>query len=97
MSFVAFADGTANLPGRLLDGIKLLPIAYTVNGVPDTYNGDIEDFDVHAYYEQLRGGADFPVDHSAMPDAAQGTAARMVSAAFPQGFLLIHGFRPPFI
>jgi DegV family protein with EDD domain len=58
MSFVVFADGTANLPGRLLDGIKLLPIAYTVNGVPDTYNGDIEDFDVHAYYEQLRGGAD---------------------------------------
>ena len=48
MSFVVFADGTANLPGRLLDGIKLLPIAYTVNGVPDTYNGDIEDFDEHA-------------------------------------------------
>ncbi|MBR2844717.1 MAG: DegV family protein [Solobacterium sp.] len=56
MSFAVFADGTANLPGELLKGITLLPIDYTMDDVPYTYDGDIAGFDVHAYYEKLRSG-----------------------------------------
>ncbi len=56
MSFVVFADGTANLPKKLLDGISLLPCEYFVDGVPKLYLGDIDDFDGHAYYEDLRKG-----------------------------------------
>ena len=58
MTFSVYADGTANLPGSLLNGITLLPSEYTVNGETHTYTGDIESFDVHAYYESLRNGAD---------------------------------------
>ena len=57
MAFAVFADGTANLPGSLLEGITLLPIAYTMNGESRTYSGDIEHFDEHAYYDELRNGA----------------------------------------
>lgn len=58
MGFRVFADGTANLPGSLLNGITLLPAGYVSNGVPCTYTGDIEKFDMHTYYEGLRNGAD---------------------------------------
>ena len=58
MTFSVYADGTANLPGSLLNGITLLPSEYTVNGETHTYTGNIESFDVHAYYESLRNGAD---------------------------------------
>ena len=57
MTFAVFSDGTANLPGYLLDGITVLPITYTMNDVPHIYTGDIENFDVHTYYEALRNGA----------------------------------------
>ncbi|WP_408070332.1 DegV family protein [Butyrivibrio sp. JL13D10] len=56
MSFTVFADGCANLPKKLLDGISLLPCSYLVNDEPVTYTGDIEDFDGHAYYEGLKNG-----------------------------------------
>lgn len=56
MGFAVFADGTANLPKDMLDGITLLPCDYTEDGVPRTYLGDIDDFDGHAYYEGLRQG-----------------------------------------
>ncbi len=56
MSFAVFTDGSANLPGSLLDGITVLPSTYTVNGEPVTYKGDIENFDMHAYYDGLRAG-----------------------------------------
>lgn len=56
MGFAVFADGTANLPKNMLDGITLLPCDYTVDGVPRTYLGDVDDFDAHAYYEGLRNG-----------------------------------------
>lgn len=36
ISFAVFADGTANLPGRLLEGISLLSCDYTMDGVPGT-------------------------------------------------------------
>lgn len=56
MSFVVFSDGTANLPKSHLESITLLPCSYTVDGVPVTYNGDVDSFDGHAYYEELRSG-----------------------------------------
>ena len=56
MSFVVFADGSANLPKEMLDGIRLLPTDYTMDGEPRTYTGDIDNFDAHTYYEELRAG-----------------------------------------
>ena len=56
MGFAVFADGTANLPKEMLDGITLLPCDYTVDGVPYTYLGNVDDFDGHTYYEGLRNG-----------------------------------------
>ncbi len=55
-SFAVFADGTANLPQSMLDGIDLLPAEYIVDGKPVTYLGDVDHFDAHTYYESLRNG-----------------------------------------
>ncbi|MCR5576918.1 MAG: DegV family protein [Oscillospiraceae bacterium] len=57
MAFAVFADGSANLPKEMLEGISLLPNDYTVDGVPQTYWGDVDDFDGHSYYESLRNGS----------------------------------------
>lgn len=56
MSFCVFADGSANLPKKMLEGITLLPCEYTVDGEPHEYWGDVDDFDGHAYYESLKNG-----------------------------------------
>ena len=56
MSFAVFADGSANLPKSMLDGISLLPCDYTVDGEPYTYWGDVDSFDAHSFYEGLRNG-----------------------------------------
>ena len=56
MAFAVFADGSANLPQSLLEGITLLPCEYTVDGEPRVYLGDVDHFDGHAYYEGLRNG-----------------------------------------
>ena len=56
MSFAVFADGTANLPGSLLDGITVLPCEYTIDGKPDTYLGDLDHFNARDYYDKLRSG-----------------------------------------
>ena len=56
MSFAVFADGSANLPKSMLEGISLLPCDYTVDGEPFTYWGDIDSFDAHSFYEGLRNG-----------------------------------------
>ena len=56
MSFAVFADGSANLPNQMLEGITLLPCEYTENGEPRIYLGDVDHFDGHAYYEGLRNG-----------------------------------------
>ena len=57
MSFAVFADGSANLPQSMLEGITLLPCEYTVDGIARTYLGDVDHFDGHAYYQKLREGA----------------------------------------
>lgn len=58
MSFTLFTDGCSNLPTLLrkkLD-IHLLPCSYSMDEVPATYNGDLDTFDAHEYYTQLREG-----------------------------------------
>ena len=56
MSFAVFVDGSANLPKQMLDGIQLLPCDYTVDGVLETYWGDVDSFDGHSFYEDLKKG-----------------------------------------
>ena len=60
MSFSVFTDGCSNLPGRILDqlNIRVLPCSYVLDGVPGTYEGDIDAFDTHGYYEKLRNGSE---------------------------------------
>ena len=56
MAFAVFADGTANLPRSLREGIRLLPCEYRIAGKSRIYDGDLESFDTHAWYEKLRNG-----------------------------------------
>lgn len=56
MSFAVFTDGSANLPNSMLEGISLLPCNYTVDGEEQTYWGDLDRFDAHTYYEELKTG-----------------------------------------
>ena len=56
MSFVVFADGTANLPASCQEGVTMLPCSYFVEGVEQEYLGDVDNFDGHAYYQQLASG-----------------------------------------
>ena len=58
MSFAIFVDGSSNLPGRLLREltIEILPCSYTMNGQPSTYDGSLDSFDAHEYYDMLRHG-----------------------------------------
>lgn len=58
MSFSIFVDGSSNLPKSLLEplDIQVLPCSYNLNGRPGVYEGDVDSFDFHAYYEMLRAG-----------------------------------------
>ena len=56
MSFVVFADGTANLPTACQEGVTMLPCSYFVEGVEHDYLGDLNHFDAHSYYRQLASG-----------------------------------------
>ena len=59
MSYTIFTDGCSNLPGYILTGlnIRVLPCHYTLDGVPGVYDGNMEGFDFHGYYEKLRQGS----------------------------------------
>jgi len=59
MSYTVFTDGCSNLPGRLLEDlrIRVLPCSYTMDGEPGVYLGDIDAFDTHGYYDKLRAGS----------------------------------------
>ena len=59
MTYAVFTEGASNLPGRILKeyGIRVLPCSYTMDGVHLQYEGDIDAFDSHAYYDRLRAGA----------------------------------------
>ena len=58
MPFAVFTDGCSNLPGKTVRSmnVNLLPCSYTANGKPGTYTGDLDTFDSHTYYDQLRAG-----------------------------------------
>lgn len=58
MSFAIFVDGSSNLPGDILRNldIAILPCSYSMNGVASTYDGNLDTFDAHEYYEMLRQG-----------------------------------------
>ena len=60
MSYTVFTDGCSNLPGRILTemNIRVLPCSYVFDGKPGIYEGDIDAFDSHTYYEKLRAGAE---------------------------------------
>ncbi|MCR4922917.1 MAG: DegV family protein [Lachnospiraceae bacterium] len=56
MSFLVFVDGSANLTRELREGIEVLPCDYLVNGKAMNYDGNLEEFDSHGYYEGLKAG-----------------------------------------
>ncbi len=56
MSFAVYADGSANLPEKMREGMNILPCTYTVDGAEETYDGDLERFDTKAYYQMLKAG-----------------------------------------
>ena len=58
MSFTIFVDGSSNLPKSQLDtlDIRVLPSSYNLNGTPGIYEGDVDSFDFHGYYDMLRAG-----------------------------------------
>ena len=60
MSYTIFTDACSNLPNRLLNelNIRVLPCSYIMDGVPGTYEGDMDAFDFHDYYNKLRNGAE---------------------------------------
>lgn len=59
MSFAVFTDACSNLPNHLLKQlqIRVLPCGYILDGVADTYDGDIDAFDSHTFYDKLRSGS----------------------------------------
>ena len=59
MSYTVFTDGCSNLPGHLLTElhIQVLPCSYVLDGIPGTYEGDIDAFDTHEYYSKLSNGS----------------------------------------
>lgn len=60
MSYAVFTDGCSNLPGELIRryGIHMLPCNYSMDGEPGVFEGDIDTFDTHQYYEKLRNGSE---------------------------------------
>ena len=60
MAFTVFTDGCSNLPGKLMKrfDIHVLPCSYVMDGEPGVYEGDIDAFDTHGYYEKLRKGSE---------------------------------------
>lgn len=60
MSYTVFTDGCSNLPGELIQrfDIRVLPCNYTMDGEPGVYEGNIDAFDTHTYYNKLRKGSE---------------------------------------
>lgn len=59
MSYTVFTDSCSNLPPDIVAelGIHLLPCGYTMDGEDGVYDGDLDSFDSHAFYEKLRAGS----------------------------------------
>lgn len=57
MAYVTFTDGSANLNSRLAEGITVLACDYMVDDVSKVYEGNLDSFDYHTYYEELGKGS----------------------------------------
>ncbi len=59
MSYTVFTDGCSNLPMSLLESLEIhvLPCSYTLDDEPGIFDGNLDAFDSHAYYDKLRAGA----------------------------------------
>ena len=59
MSYTVFTDGCSNLPMSLLEPLEIhvLPCSYTLDDEPGIFDGNLDAFDSHAYYDKLRAGA----------------------------------------
>ena len=59
MSYTVFTDGCSNLPTKIVSelDIRLLPCNYTMDGVDGVYDGDLDKFDSHEFYDKLRAGS----------------------------------------
>ena len=60
MPYVVFTDACSNLPGDLIRrfDIHLLPCNYVLDEEPGVFEGNIDEFDTHAYYDKLRNGSE---------------------------------------
>lgn len=58
MSYAIFTDACSNLPSFLMERfqIQTLSCSYMIDDVPGVYEGNIDAFDIHEYYEKLRNG-----------------------------------------
>ena len=54
--FKVFADGTSNLPKEQAENVTMVPCHYTVDGEERIYDGNLENFDFHEFYEGLKNG-----------------------------------------
>ncbi len=59
MPFTIFTDGCSNLPGDKLEqlNIRVLPCSYTIDDKPGVFDGNMDNFDAHRFYDLLRSGA----------------------------------------
>lgn len=57
-AYAIVTDAFSNLPGSLLKtlNIQILPCTYFVEGEPVDYDGDVDTFDSHTYYDSIRQG-----------------------------------------
>ena len=59
MSYIIYTDSFANLPGDQVrrHNIRLLPCHYLMDHEQKVYDGDLDAFDFHAYYQKLARGS----------------------------------------
>ena len=59
MSFAVFTDACSNLPNHLLTELKIqvLPCRYLLDEIPGFYDGNIDSFDSHEFYDKMRNGS----------------------------------------
>ncbi len=59
MSYTIFTDACSNLPNSTLASLDIIPLpcSYTMDGIPGVYEGDLDSFDSHGFYDKLRAGS----------------------------------------
>ena len=54
--FKVFADGTSNLPSNKAEDVIMVPCHYMVEGEDRIYDGNLDDYDVHQFFQSIRDG-----------------------------------------